>query len=101
MGTQVEPTHGPSSAEESVLRVKSTSNANSLASAISHAIYDGKKVVLRAIGAGAVNQAVKATAIAQSFVGLRGLTLWTRPGFTTVTVPDGEISAIVLRVEAH
>jgi stage V sporulation protein S len=101
MGESVGPTHGPGIAEEAVLRVKATSNANSLASAISHALYDGKKVVLRAIGAGAVNQAVKAIAIAQGFVGMRGLTLWTRPGFTTVTVPDGDISAIVLRVEAH
>jgi stage V sporulation protein S len=85
--------------DETILRVKNTSSASSLASAISHAVYDGKKVVLRAIGAAAVNQAVKAAAIAQSFVGTRGLVLYFRPGFDTVTMPDGqEISAVVLRV---
>lgn len=83
---------------EAVLRVKANSSASSTASAISHAVYDGKKVELRAIGAGAVNQAVKAIAIAQSFVGPRGLVLSCRPGFTTVKMDDGDISAIVFRV---
>lgn len=93
-------TPGLPEADEAVLRVKSNSSASSLASAISHAVYDGKKVTLRAIGAGAVNQAVKAIAIAQSFVGPRGLVLYCRPGFTTVKMPEGDISAIVFRVYA-
>lgn len=89
----------PTNDDEGLLRVKSSSSASRLASAISHAIYDSKPVILRAIGAGAVNQAVKAIAIAQGFVGPRGLTLNCRPGFTTVTMGDGqEISAITLRV---
>ena len=91
--------------EETVLRVKGASSATALASAISHGVYDGKKVVLRAIGAAAVNQAVKAVAIAQSYVGARGLTLSMRPGFTDVAMPDiknpGEmvdVTAMVFRV---
>lgn len=87
--------------DEALLRVSSSSSANSLASAISHAVYDGKRVTLRAIGAGAVNQAVKAVAIAQSFVGVRGLVLYSRAGFVTVAMPDREVSAVVLRVEAR
>lgn len=87
--------------DEAVLRVKASSSASSLASAISHAVYDSKKVTLRAIGAGAVNQAVKAIAIAQSFVGPRGIVLYCRPGFTTVTMKDNEnISAMVFKVFA-
>jgi stage V sporulation protein S len=87
---------------EAVLRVKSSSSAASLASAISHAVYDGKRVTLRAIGAGAVNQAVKAIAIANSFVAPRGIVLDCRPGFTTVNTPDaGEISALLLRILVH
>lgn len=84
--------------EDGVLRVSNSSNASKLASAISHAVYDGKKVKLRAIGAGAVNQAVKAIAIAQAYVAPRGIVLYTRPGFTTVKMSDGDISAIVLHV---
>jgi len=81
-----------------VLKVRSSSNASALAAALSHAIYDGKDVALRAIGAGAVNQAVKAVAIAQGFVGTRGITLSVRPGFDIVKMPEGDITAMVLRI---
>ena len=89
-----------STEQETVLRVKGSSSAPALASAISHGIYDGKKVILRAIGAAAVNQAVKAVAIAQSYVGARGLTLSMRPGFTDVNMPDGTVTAIVFKIFA-
>lgn len=86
-------------AEEHVLRVKPSANPQKLASAVAHACYEHKRVVLRAIGAGAVNQAVKACAIARGFVAPRGLDLAIRPGFTTVTMGDGdEVSAITLLV---
>lgn len=86
--------------EEDILRVSGGTSAHDLAAAISHAIYDGKKPILRAIGAGAVNQAVKGVAIAQSFVGSRGLILSIRPGFAEVQMKDGTTTAIVLRVYA-
>lgn len=83
---------------ETILKVRNSSNANSLASAISHGIYDGKTVYLRAIGAGAVNQSVKAMAIAQSFVAQKGISLTFRPGFTNVEVADGTITAMLFKV---
>jgi stage V sporulation protein S len=84
---------------ELILRVSTSSSARSLAAIISHGVYDGKHVTMRAVGAGAVNQGVKAAAIAQGFVGPRGLTLTLRPGFETILMPDGkEVSAITLRV---
>lgn len=86
--------------DEDVLRVSGGTSAHDLAAAISHGIYDGKRPVLRAIGAGAVNQAVKGVAIAQSFVGSRGLVLSIRPGFQEVKMQDGTTTAIVLRVFA-
>jgi stage V sporulation protein S len=86
--------------EEDVLRVSGGTSAHDLAAAVSHAIYDGKRPVLRAIGAGAVNQAVKGVAIAQSFVGSRGLILSIRPGFQEVKMADGTTTAIVMRVQA-
>ncbi|MEV4454412.1 stage V sporulation protein S [Microbispora sp. NPDC049633] len=81
-----------------VLRVKSSSNANALAAAVSHAVYDGKDVSLRAIGAGAVNQAVKALAIAQSFVASRAISLSFRAGFSEAKMPEGNVTAMVLKV---
>lgn len=66
------------------LRVAARTPTAELASAISHAVYDGKAVRLRAIGAGAVNQAVKGLIVAQSYVAQRGTALSFRPGFVTV-----------------
>lgn len=96
------PPDAPRSGEENVLRVKNSSNPQSVASAVSHAVYDGRKVVLRAIGAGAVNQAVKACAIARGFVAPRGIDLYIRPGFETVSMHDGnDVSAVTLTVVAN
>jgi stage V sporulation protein S len=84
--------------EEPFLRVSAGSNPQSVASAIAHAIYDKRAVQLRAVGAGAVNQAVKAIAIASGYVAPRGMVLSCRPGFATIESRDGEISAIVFAV---
>lgn len=80
------------------LRVASRTAVTELAQAISHALYDNKKVVLRAVGAGAVNQAVKGIIQAQQYTAARGLVLATRPGFHTITMDGEERSAIVLHV---
>ena len=90
----------PISTEEPFLRVSASSNPQSVASAIAHAIYEKHQVKLRAVGAGAVNQAVKAIAISRGYVAPRGLDLTCKPGFTTIESRDGEISAIVFAITA-
>jgi stage V sporulation protein S len=84
--------------DELELRVAARSPAKELAAAISHGIYDGRPVVLRAIGAGAVNQAVKALVVAQGYVSQRGLVIGNRPGFITVPMDGEERTAIVFHV---
>lgn len=86
--------------EEPFLRVSAGSNPQSVASAIAHAVYDNRTVKLRAVGAGAVNQAVKAIAIARGYAAPRGLDLTCKPGFTTIMSHDGEISAIIFTITA-
>lgn len=88
------------STEEPFLRVSAGSNPQSVASAIAHAVYDNRTVKLRAVGAGAVNQAVKAIAIARGYAAPRGLDLTCKPGFTTIESRDGEISAIIFTITA-
>lgn len=88
----------PPTAEEQILRVTSGANPKDLAAVISHAIYDNHRPVLRAIGAGAVNQAIKACVIARGHVATRGVDLVIRPGFANVNGENGEISAITLLV---
>ena len=86
--------------DEPFLRVSASSNPQSVASAIAHVIYEKHEVKLRAVGAGAVNQAVKAIAISRGYVAPRGLDLTCKPGFTTIESRDGEISAIVFAITA-
>jgi stage V sporulation protein S len=83
---------------ETLLKVKGSSSAPSLAAVIAHGVYENKKLVLRAIGASAVNQAMKAVAIAQSYVGAKGLRLLVIPGFTDVQMDDGTVTALVFRI---
>lgn len=86
--------------EEEFLRVSAGSNPQAVASAIAHAVYDNRHVKLRAVGAGAVNQAVKSIAIARGYAAPRGLDLTCKPGFTTIDSRDGQISAIIFTVTA-
>jgi stage V sporulation protein S len=85
-------------ATEEVLRVSGSTQPEKLASTIAHKLLDGKKVVLRAVGAPAVNQATKAVIIAQGFVASKGLVLYRRDGFIDVEMPDKVVTGILIRV---
>ena len=82
-----------------LLKVGSSSNASSLAGAIAGDIRDTGKTELQAIGAGAVNQALKAVAIARGFVAPQGIDLICIPAFHDVEVDGQERTAIKMIVE--
>lgn len=86
--------------EEEFIRVGAGTPPQTLAGAIAAAVFDGggKPVKLRAVGAGAVNQAIKAIAIARGYVAPRGIDLSCRPGFQSIDSRDGRISAVVLQI---
>lgn len=84
--------------EDNVLRVSAGSNPQAVASAIAHSVYETRTCKIRAVGAGAVNQATKALAIARGYTAPRGIDIAYVPGFTTIQSHDGDISAIVLTV---
>jgi len=83
---------------DQILRVSAGSNPQSVASAIAHSIYETRECKVRAVGAGAVNQAVKAIAIARGYAAPRGLNLVCVPGFASIESHDGQISAIVFTI---
>ena len=88
--------------EEDFLRVSASSSPQSVAAAIAHAVYDTRHVKLRAVGAGAVNQAVKSIAIARGFTAPRGIDLVCKPGFESIQGRDeANISAIVFYISAN
>lgn len=88
------------SKEESVLRVGAGSNPQLVASAVAHAVYENGTCKLRAVGAGAVNQAVKAIAIARGYAAPRGIDLICIPGFQSIESNGDSISAITFKVSS-
>jgi stage V sporulation protein S len=80
-----------------VIWVRPDSNVQGIAGLISSSIEEDGRVTLRAIGAGAVNQALKGTIQARQQLAQRGEDMILKPGFTTVSGHDGsDVTAIVL-----
>lgn len=84
-----------------VLRVSSTSPARALAGCIAGVIRNNGRAELQAIGAAAVNQAIKAAAIARAFLELDGIDIVLTPSFTQVMIDEQEKSAISFVVEVR
>lgn len=64
-----------------ILRVSTKSNPNSVAGALAGVLREEGSAELQAVGAGALNQAVKAVAIARGFVAPSGIDLVCVPSF--------------------
>ena len=80
-----------------VLRCKSSTDANKLAGSI-HSTYQENttaQIVIRVIGAGSLNQAVKAAIISNKFFAKKGLVVVLQPSFKDTS---DEMTAIELRV---
>ena len=83
-----------------ILKVSSKSNANSVAGALANVFRDKGIVEIQAVGAGALNQAIKAIAIAGGFVAPNGKNLVCIPAFSDISIDGEERTAIKLIVEA-
>lgn len=83
------------------IKVSSKSNPNSVAGALANVFREKSSVEMQAIGAGALNQAIKAIAIARGFVASSGKNLVCIPAFTDILIDSEERTAIKLIVEAR
>lgn len=77
-----------------MLKVSAKSNPSSVAGALAGVIREEGRAEIQAIGAGAVNQAVKAIAIARGFVAPQGIDLVVVPAFADVEI-DGEERTVI------
>ena len=82
-----------------ILKVSSDSRTSAVAGAIAGVVRDHQRAEVQAIGAGAVNQAVKAVAIARGYLQEDGIDIVCIPEFTTVDISGKERTAIRLVVE--
>mgnify|MGYP003292592363 FL=1 len=84
-----------------VLKVSSKSKPNSVAGALANAFRDKQVVEIQAVGAGSLNQAVKAIAIARGYVAPTGKDLVCIPAFSDIVIDGEERTAIKFIVETR
>ncbi|MBS4020902.1 MAG: stage V sporulation protein S [Dethiobacter sp.] len=82
-----------------VLKVSAHSNPKSVAGALAAVIREKGVAEVQAVGAGAVNQAVKAIAICRGFVAPNGIDLVAVPAFTEIVIDNEQRTAIKFIVE--
>jgi stage V sporulation protein S len=88
-------TNGP----QETLKVSARSNPNSVAGAMAGVVRQSGAVMVQVVGAGALNQAIKAVAIARGFVASAGIDLVCVPSFAEVDIDGERRTAIRLSVE--
>ena len=82
-----------------VLKVSSKSSPHSVAGAVAGVVRQGHVAEVQVVGAGALNQAIKAVAIARGFVESAGFDLVCTPSFTEVAIDGVSRTAIRLVIE--
>lgn len=87
--------------EPEILKVSAQSRPGAVAGAIAGTIREKGRVEVHAIGAGAVNQAVKAIAIASRYLSTNGIEIVCLPAFTDIVINDEQRTAVKLTVETR
>mgnify|MGYP001813751982 FL=1 len=82
-----------------IIRVSAKSRSPAVAGAIAGVVRENGRADVQAVGAGAVNQAVKAIAIARGFLLLDGFDVVGIPSFIDVEIDGLERTAIRIAVE--
>lgn len=81
------------------LKVSTKSSPNAVAGALAATLREREGAELQAVGAGAINQAIKAVAIARNYLKASSIDLVCIPAFITVAIGDTERTGISLIVE--
>lgn len=81
------------------LKVSAKSNPNAVAGALAAALRERESAELQAVGAGAINQAVKAVAIARNYLKAGEIDVVCTPSFISVAIGENERTGISLMVE--
>jgi stage V sporulation protein S len=84
-----------------VIKVSANSRTSAVAGAIAGVIRDHKHAEVQAIGAGAVNQAIKALVLAVGYLNADGIKIVTVPEFADITIGDKVRTAIKLVIDVR
>lgn len=105
----MQPTHPPQLAPDGlaseksntvdIIKVSARSRSTAVAGAIAGVVREHNRAEVQAIGAGAVNQAIKAVAIARGYLSDDKIDVIVIPYFTEVMIEDQERTAVRMVVE--
>ena len=83
-----------------IIKVSAHSNVNAVAGAIANVIRETGKAEVQVVGAGALNQGMKAIIIARGYVAPSGIDLVCVPAFTEIMINGEQRTAIRLMIES-
>lgn len=84
-----------------MLKVSASSNPHSVAGAVAAIIRDGREVEIQAVGAGAVNQGIKAIAVARGYLAPNGFDICCIPAFSDIEIEGVQRTAVKLMVRTR
>lgn len=84
-----------------LIKVAGTSRTSAVAGAIAGIVREHHRAEVQAIGAGAVNQAMKALILATGYLELDGIQIRCIPEFADVTIGENVRTAIKLVIETQ
>ncbi|MBA2758404.1 MAG: stage V sporulation protein S [Chloroflexia bacterium] len=84
---------------DEILKVSAKSRPSAVAGAIAGVVREFGRAEVQAIGAGATNQAIKATAIARDYLRESGIDAVCLPAFIDVTIDNEDRTAIRILIE--
>lgn len=83
-----------------ILKVSSKSNSSNVAGALANIIKENSRVEVQVIGAGALNQLVKAIIICRGFLAPLGINIVCIPSFTDVQIDNSSKTGIKFLIES-
>jgi len=84
-----------------ILKVSGNSQPKAVAGALAAVLRDNNTAEIQAVGAGAINQAVKAIAITRGFVAPNGIDLVAIPAFAEIDIDGESRTAIKFIIESR
>ncbi len=81
------------------IKVRKDSNVNAVAGSIANILREQETIEVQTVGAGALNQSVKAIAIARGYLAPSGIDLVVIPSFQEIQIDQVVKTAIRLKIE--
>ena len=87
--------------EDQIIKVSAHSGASAVAGAIAALIREKGEAKIQVVGAGALNQAVKAVILARGYLAPEGIEIYMVPSFASTSINGDERTAIRLEIQTR